>query len=117
MPKKYSRGQRKAHARLMRKQEEEVEAGKLTDESWPVDSISEPFRERKDGPEFVMINWASTKEPLTAIAHFPASEIKKYWPEFRQYSDDEVYEILAEKIKRNQIIEQNLLNKEQQNNQ
>ena len=114
MPKKYSRGQRKAHARLMRKQEEEVETGKLTDESWPVDSISEPFRERKDGPEFVMINWASTKEPLTAIAHFPASEINsaniqmmKYMKYWRKKSKE--IKLLSKicSIKNNKIINKN----------
>lgn len=109
---KNSRAQRQAHARLMKKQLKEAEAGKLTNESWPFDSFSEPFREKKDGPEFITINWVPTKEPLTTIAHLPASEIKKNWPQFQQYSDNEVYEILLEKIKRNQIIEQNMLNKE-----
>ena len=54
-----------------------MEAGELTQESWPYESFSKPYRKTKDGPEYIKMNWASTEEPLTAISHLPAEEIKK----------------------------------------
>ena len=54
-----------------------IEAGELTQESWPYESFSKPYRKTKDGPKYIKMNWASTEEPLTAISHLPAEEIKK----------------------------------------
>ena len=106
---KTSHQKRKGRARLLHKQEKAVEAGELTQESWPYESFSKPYRKTKDGPEYIKMNWASTEEPLTAISHLPAEEIKKNWGEdYQNYTDEEIYDLLNEKINRNQIIEENL---------
>ena len=66
-------------------------------------------KESKDSEEKALIYWEPTEEPLEAIAHLPANVLRENLPEFyKNCSDEEIYEIMEQKIERNSIIRKNL---------
>lgn len=87
--------------RLKKLQEEAVKNGELTDGFYPFKKF-ELAQDSKDSVEQALIYWEPTKESLESIVHLPANILRANLPEkYKNCSDKEIYEIMEQKIERN----------------
>ncbi len=90
--------------RLKKLQEEAVKNGELTDGFYPFKKF-ELAQDSKDSVEQALIYWEPTKESLESIVHLPANILRANLPEkYKNCSDKEIYEIMEQKIERNNAI-------------
>ena len=101
LPKRNNGSDKAVKRRLKKIQDKAVKNGELTDSFFPFKKF-ELTKESKDSEEKALIYWEPTEEPLEAIAHLPANVLRENLPEFyKNCSDEEIYEIMEQKIERN----------------
>ena len=108
LPKRNNGSDKAVKRRLKKIQDKAVKNGELTDSFFPFKKFV-LTKQSKDSEEKALIYWEPTEEPLEAIAHLPANVLRENLPEFyKNCSDEEIYEIMEQKIERNSIIRKNL---------